>query len=238
MANAADIVTGLVGHWKFNETSGTTAEDSSGSGNTGTLSSPAPLWVSGKLSNSLSFNGSNNYVTVLNTASLNFGTGDFSIACWFKVNALPNAWKGLVSKGASGSPGYAMSISLDNKLTADIQGVLGSNQHANCAGSTITANAWQHGVIVFKRNDQIYVYRNGSPVCASSYYTGNDSSVTRATNVFLGSHDSTQWYLNGYLDDVRIYSRALTAEDVRILYNGGLAMTGVTSISGVSSITF
>ena len=59
----ADIVSGLVGWWKFDEGSGTSAYDSSGSGNTGTLGN-SPTWGGGKIGPyALSFNGANQSVT-------------------------------------------------------------------------------------------------------------------------------------------------------------------------------
>jgi len=48
----------LVGHWKLDEGGGTTAQDSSGNGNNGTLQG-APVWVAGVLGRALQFNGSN-----------------------------------------------------------------------------------------------------------------------------------------------------------------------------------
>lgn len=48
MVSAQDITTGLVGHWKFDEGSGTKAADSSGSNNTGTLTN-GPTWTAGKI---------------------------------------------------------------------------------------------------------------------------------------------------------------------------------------------
>jgi len=55
-AQTADITTGLVGHWKFDEVSGTTATDSSGNNNAGTLTN-GPTWTAGKIGGALSFDG-------------------------------------------------------------------------------------------------------------------------------------------------------------------------------------
>jgi succinoglycan biosynthesis transport protein ExoP len=58
----------LVGHWKLDESSGTTAPDSSGNGNAGTLAN-GPVWTAGKIGNALSFDGVNNYVNVPSSAN-------------------------------------------------------------------------------------------------------------------------------------------------------------------------
>ena len=60
----ANITTGLVSHWKMDETTGTTASDSAGT-NTGTLIN-SPTWTTGKLNNALSFDGINDYTNISN----------------------------------------------------------------------------------------------------------------------------------------------------------------------------
>src|SRR3990167_7744794 len=64
----ANITTGLVSHWKMDETTGTTATDSVGTNN-GTLTN-GPTWTTGKLNNALSFDGSNDYVSMGSPSSL------------------------------------------------------------------------------------------------------------------------------------------------------------------------
>src|SRR3989344_5147390 len=58
---SADISSGLVGYWKLDETSGTTATDSAGTNNGAVTGA---IWTTGKLNNALSFNGTSNYVSV------------------------------------------------------------------------------------------------------------------------------------------------------------------------------
>src|SRR3989338_5105623 len=75
----ADIVTGLVSHWKMDETSGTTATDSVGT-NTGTVS--GATFTAGKIGNALSFNGTTNYVSV---PRMNYD--EITLSAWFYKNA-------------------------------------------------------------------------------------------------------------------------------------------------------
>jgi hypothetical protein len=76
---------GLVGHWKFDETSDNTAHDSSGYGNGGTVYGDA-VWTGGQIDGALSFDGDSDYVVVPdNDDSLDM-TGDMTIAVWMKVN--------------------------------------------------------------------------------------------------------------------------------------------------------
>src|SRR3989338_1965645 len=60
---------GLVGYWTFDEGAGTTANDSSGNNNTGTLTN-GPTWTTGKIGQALNFDGSDDYVKIPGTATL------------------------------------------------------------------------------------------------------------------------------------------------------------------------
>lgn len=83
---SADITTGLVGRWALDATSGTTAIDSSGFNNNGTLVN-GPAWNSGgKLGGALSFDGVNDYVTLGNPTSLIPGS-TITLAGWMRCCA-------------------------------------------------------------------------------------------------------------------------------------------------------
>src|SRR3989338_9509033 len=74
---------GLVGYWSFNEGIGPYAGDSSGNRNQGTLTN-GPTWVDGKRGKALSFDGSNDYVNVASSTSLNI-TNAITISGWINV---------------------------------------------------------------------------------------------------------------------------------------------------------
>src|SRR5262245_59107499 len=81
-AQTADLTTGLVGYWTFDEGTGTVASDSSGHNNTGTLKN-GPLWTTGKLNTALQFDGIDDYVEVANSPSLS-PTSAVSVSFWIK----------------------------------------------------------------------------------------------------------------------------------------------------------
>src|SRR5581483_3145121 len=99
-SSTAFAATGLVGYWKFDEGSGSTVRDSSGSGYTGTLQSGAS-WASGQIgSHALSVSGaSNSYVEIAQTAVNT--AASFSVAAWVKVNAVGNNYQTFVSLDGS-----------------------------------------------------------------------------------------------------------------------------------------
>src|SRR3989338_2173060 len=86
-AHAQDITSGLIGHWKFDETSGTSASDSSGNNNTGTLTN-SPTWTTGKINSALSFDGTDDYV---NIGNMNVSGSGITIAAWVKADSFSSA---------------------------------------------------------------------------------------------------------------------------------------------------
>ncbi len=215
----------LVGWWRFNNEAGESStffRDWNNRGNNGTCSGTAcPNSTSGKFGNALSFDGINDYVNMGNPSNgaLNFGKGDFSISSWFYMPSLPNAWKTIVSKGDSGSVGYGMEISSGNKLTCSIQAVGGTNQHI---GSSVpSVGSWHQAVCVFARNDKIYVYLDGIQVTSGTYAANNTNSVTNPYPFGIGSHGGYTWFFNGSIDEVQLFSRALSPEEINASFNAG-----------------
>ena len=76
------LTEGLVGWWKFDETDGNIAYDSSGNGNNGNLTN-GPIWVTGKISGALSFDGSDDFVDLGNSSNLAL-TQNKSLSIWLK----------------------------------------------------------------------------------------------------------------------------------------------------------
>ena len=95
------MTAGELGHWAFDEGSGTTVRDSSSKGNNGTLVN-GPLWVDGKLGKALQFDGVDDYVQVPHNASLIPTTGKATVSVWInaKRHTGPggSSWQGILAK--------------------------------------------------------------------------------------------------------------------------------------------
>ena len=98
-AQVSGLDTNRVGHWNFDDGSGTTAVDSSGNGRSGTLVN-GPTWATGKFNQGLSFDGVNDRVDVAHVSALN--AYPLTISTWFKTNST-GGFQGLVNKYLSGS---------------------------------------------------------------------------------------------------------------------------------------
>jgi hypothetical protein len=197
----------LVGYWKFDETSGTTASDSSGRGHAGTVS--GATWIAGKINNGLNFNGSNNYVSVPDSSDFKYAsTNSFSLVAWVYVPSLPGAWKGIVTKSRDLSPWNGIWIDNTNKW------VFGGP--TNVIGGSVTTG-WHHLACVQNGpGNQRILYLDGTQNA-----TGTSQMANGTGQLWIGGANSMSEYFNGKIDEVRIYNYALSSTEVQNLYNGG-----------------
>lgn len=84
-----------IAEWNFEEKQGTTANDSSGNGNSGTLTN-SPSWTQGKIGAALSFNGSDTYVSGPNNSSVQLTSG--TIQAWIKTSNPGSGFRGIITK--------------------------------------------------------------------------------------------------------------------------------------------
>ncbi len=215
------INTGLVGYWKFDDGTGTTAADSSGNGNTGTLVN-GPTWTVGKLGQALAFDGLSNYVTVPSTAALN--VYPLTVAVWMKTSSTTGV-RGIVNKYVAGSyNGYQVFMNSGNLCAWYLRDSTdyvydGGGCPFNVPG--YNDNQWHHvAYVVDASGGKLYV---DGVQKGSLPWTGTAGAPTTVQPVHIAHYPGAfggAEYLPGVLDDVRIYNRALSAADVLSLYNG------------------
>ncbi|HEU6448987.1 MAG TPA: LamG-like jellyroll fold domain-containing protein [Verrucomicrobiae bacterium] len=224
-ANSAEkqvsILDQLTTYYKFDESSGTTAADSSGLSPSATLENGASF-IAGKFGNALNLNGSSQYVALPN--GLISGLHDFTIVTWVYLNSI-NTWARIFDFGAdidrymfltpfSGSGTTRFAISKFNG---------GGEQQIN--GPALSPSAWHQVAVTLKGTEGSGVgilYVDGVAVGTNSvmsYYPDMIGSLVNATNNFIGrSQFSGDPYLNGKIDDFRIYNGALSAAQIASLY--------------------
>ncbi|HUX35760.1 MAG TPA: LamG domain-containing protein, partial [Candidatus Paceibacterota bacterium] len=213
---------GLVGYWKFDEGQGTSTQDSSGNGNTGTLSASPPGWVSGKVGDALQFNGSTNNVAMANNITLN---SNFTISFWFDPTANAGGYDchrpQIISKHSSsacttdswgvGYSYHATSGYYDKKITVNWGN--GTNWNTFLSSQQIPQNKWTY--VVWVMNSGVsYLYING--VLDSTVSTPN-MVLSNSYTLLFGKVENI--YYTGLSDDIRIYNRALSAAEISALYN-------------------
>ncbi|VVB58672.1 Concanavalin A-like lectin/glucanases superfamily protein [Candidatus Anstonella stagnisolia] len=211
------LVQGLVGYWKFDEGSGAAATDSRG-GNTGTLIS-SPSWVSGKSGTALQFNGadSGNYVQT----SLDIGdSNEKTFAGWFRfntnrtymvmvldgINFDSNKYCGLITNGAT--------VYLYQSYNGGASTFATSTPNLNYQGG-----GWHHVAGVIDRpGNSLKIYLDGAlNVTYSDASIGSSTFYNPTGTVRIGG-GTAGYGFNGTIDEVMVFNRALSADEVRLLY--------------------
>ncbi len=223
LAHSPRLVTdGLVlcldaGNVKSYPGSGTTWSDLSGNGNNGTFQNMDGNNLNSDNGGSLTFDGTNEYVSCGDPDTLNFGTGNFTLSFVTYRTGTGFQGGGYVGKGNGTSIGFDFR---DN--TFYVYGTSGLIASMSFASGT---NVWEHHTFVFDRTSSPYIkrYLNGTYNSAS---TGNNSAnvsssidTTIAFRIGLSTAGGPSRYYIGRMSSVIAYNRALTASEVSQNYN-------------------
>jgi hypothetical protein len=199
---------GLIAAYAFQEGTGTAAADATGKGHTGTISG-ATWSTAGKNGNALSFDGVNDYVTVADANDLDLTTG-MTVEAWVRPAAL-SGWNTVVMKeGTSTTLAYGLYANDSNPWPA-VTVRISSNDQSAIGTSPLPLNTWTHLAATYD-GANLRLYVNGVQA-GSRAQTGSMLTSTRALRI--GGNLVWGEYLNGLIDDVRIYNRALTAAEIQ-----------------------
>jgi hypothetical protein len=209
-ATAADP--SLVGWWNFEEGPGPTVADASGNNNAGTLNGGVQ-WLARETGGALELDGSSGYIQIPFSESLrvmNRGDG-FTLTAWFRPDAIPSENKEVFQQGDGNGTGRTW---LYITSAGQIQTYVGGT--ATSSGINSTPETWFHGAVVVKEagaSDTIQIYVNGTPAGAATQY-GMESAEGA---YFIGCHKNLTNFWDGLVDDVRLYNRPLTPEEIRAM---------------------
>lgn len=214
-----DVLSGLVAHWGFDEATSTTATstyDGSGNNNTGIMSLNVLRATSTcKISFCFSFNGADTTVSVSTSTTVNV-TSAITLAVWVRTSATNDA-SGIVYKVASNS-GYKMSFDVSGGVRADFYNDASAISPIYSA-TNVEDNNWHFVVATYDGSTaKIYVdgVVGGTAPTGSGYVTGTNNTNT---SLVIGNDSSAvNRYYNGLLDDVRVYNRALTSNEIQRIY--------------------
>ncbi|MHC4888173.1 MAG: LamG domain-containing protein [Planctomycetota bacterium] len=223
-ASSSEPIQGLISQWKFDEGEGSIAYDSVG-GNDGTIY--GAQWTTGQVNGALQFDGHDDYVEVgdkLNDVDL-----PFSIIAWVKINqngeycvfasddAQSGNYHGFWLRIPKKFNEYSLNVNYGDGSSAVSSGRRSKNSHV-----PIQSNTWTFIGAVVRGATNMDLYINGQDV-GGAYSGSGGAMVHNANRAVIGVFSRYgPDYFNGRIDEVAVYNRALTAEEVWQLYQDGL----------------
>jgi hypothetical protein len=205
-----------IGYWPLDATSGTVVTDASGNGNNGTVN--GATWnAGGRVNGCLSFNGANNSVQIANPLG-----NDFSIAFWAKTTQ--TAGTGQWYNGAGLVDGDALLVQNDFG-TALVGGKfavgIGNPDTTFLSTTLINDGAWHQCVATRQEATGIVnVYVDGS---LQTTGTANRNTLNASANLLFGAIASGGGFFNGNLDEIKIFNRTLSSNEVAALYDSNFS---------------
>jgi hypothetical protein len=206
---------GVVAAYGFNEGTGATVSDASGNGNTGTVSG-ATWSTAGRFGGALSFNGSNNWVTVADAASLDLSTG-MTLEAWVNPTS-PTGWRTVILKEQPG--GLVYSLYASNGANRPSGHVFTSAEMDTQGTAVLQANTWTHLAVTYD-GTTLRLFVNGveaSNKAVSGSIVGSSGVLRIGGNAVWGE------YFSGLIDEVRIYNRALSTVEIQTDMNTAVGL--------------
>ncbi|MBI2595347.1 DUF2341 domain-containing protein [Candidatus Daviesbacteria bacterium] len=201
---------GPVGYWKMEEKSGTSAFDSSGNSLT-LAASNSPAWAPGKYGGSTSLNGSNqSFATSSNDTTMLFNR-NFTIEAWIYLNTANQTTRIL----SHGNGNWSLGLNFNTVQFSDQNSSNPLNGNA-----TMSTKTWHHVVVTVDSNSTstITAYIDGvQDQQTTSTATFNDG----AANKFCVGYDCATNFLNGKVDEIRIYNYPRTQAQIIEDMNAG-----------------
>lgn len=205
---AASTSTGLVAAYNFEEASGTTVFDASGKGNHGTISGATrSQW--GKFGSTLYFDGTNDWVTINDSASLDLAAG-MTLEAWIFPTDTMDDWRCVLLKERDGGQAYSLlANSSSNQPSAVVR--IGNVDHILPGGPRLTPRSWAHLAVTYDGvTERLYI--NGNQVSSKTL----SGSIQASNGVLrIGGNSIQGNFFKGQIDEVRIYNRALTASEIQ-----------------------
>ncbi|MFC2174492.1 LamG-like jellyroll fold domain-containing protein [archaeon] len=157
------------------------------------------------------FDGATDYITVADSASINF-TGPFTVSLWAKAEVAPDQWDTLLVKATSDwwDDGYALFYDSASTVKFYLNGF-----DEDFATASLTPTQWNHIVGVYN-GSALRIFVNGTEGTPDTSITG--TGPTNAAPIRIGSHDGGYEH-QGWIDDILVFNHSLSPEQVTALYN-------------------
>lgn len=210
---------GLVGHWKLDDAMGVMAVDASGFGNVGALVN-GPSWTSGKLGGALDFDGIDDHLRMADSDTLGV-MGDLTLAAWSRFESFslvsPGKFPRIFQKGNDAGT-TVFSLSADTDVlppTVSMCVRIGGMEHCVGAPVELASGRWYH-IVGVRAAESIRIYVDGVEWASATVPAAAIDTVAEPL-VAGKSPGNSDGAVDGKMDELRVYRRALSNEEVAAL---------------------
>lgn len=219
-AATVDVGDGLVGHWSFNESSGSVADNGAALSTAldGTLVGDAAFVGGGMFGNAVELGGIDGYVDIIHRV-IPDQAPEYTYSAWFK--SATSSGQQYVLETATGGSAFALSARRTNTnidVFASTIGTGGGTEIVPSFSIASTINDWNLLTVTYKEGMATRAHINGSIV---SQDTALGAELISTDGLHIGADRNSGRTWDGLIDDVGVWSRVLNGDEIAHLYNGG-----------------
>ena len=208
----SSLLSGLLAYWNFNDN----LSDQTANANNLQIGNGSSYYASGIIGNGFSFDGQTGLTPYSGAGALAFGTGDFSVSFWVYPTSAPDNNQVIVAWGVwPNTSGFVVNHGLTT-----IAFFLGGFEEIFTYTPPTVLNVWHH-VVVVRTSGTANFYVNGASRGTANW----NYNFTDGLYYFGRPEDTESFALNGTLDEVGAWNRALTGAEITSLYNAGVGKT-------------
>ncbi|MBT5379565.1 MAG: DUF5011 domain-containing protein, partial [Opitutae bacterium] len=224
---------GMLGWWSFDDEQGTVARDTLGKHDAELINFDGSEWEGGQINGSLHFNSNNQNNQYMLVPSFEFG-GAFSIAVWVQYDKTEN-WSRIIDFGHAAGNHNVLLANVGGGTQAAWEVRIGGTNRSQRANNFWEVNNWVHAAATVSEGGHLRVYKNGQQVAENA--NGHAPAVQTRTNHYVGkSNWGNDRYFRGYMDELILYKRAITPDEINRIMNGVEPLD--TSSVGEHTVTY
>ncbi len=238
--NNVIINDGLVAYWKLDETADNArVMDASGYANHGTAASFAagggpsttylPSAINFKNLYSLEFDGADDIVTIPDNDILD-GQGPLTYSAWIRPQSLGENNNGRIVGKYSGTGIYRPDFSIAATYALLFRFDGSTTLLRQTANNSVAFTQWRHVAVTWDGTTTatgIHIYVNGAEATYATTTDGVSLNDGAALNYYIGNTTTIDRTFDGHIDDLRIYNRVLSSEEIAVLATGNMPATGL-----------
>lgn len=205
-------------YWRFDESSGDAAKDSSDHALATALANGA-TWTTGRLGGAVGFAGgaagSSSQHVVISGNPLAGCTSQFGIAAWIRINAYATNAK-VFDFGSSNTDLY-LAPNDGTGMHVELKSPSGTIDLITAAPPVPADSTWHHVAVTMDAGNIVVLYVDGAPATTQASSTVKPGDFANTTQAYLARSRGNDPFFNGAIDELRVSCRAFTSDEIKNL---------------------